>query len=185
MSTCVIDALVIKSGCCADDGRQRDPGGPILRGTSSRTCSVAASATDCVYARVSAAPQASAEPLNLSILVPAARTRPLAGRIQVTTRELNAKHADHRVRSGRLATSLQPAPISKVQIVSDSDPFRSGLRRSRPPSSRSSAAHSQTASSAKFRLANFRRSIQGHQACIQLPYDQSNWQKTPPSIIIA
>ena len=42
----------------------------------------------------------------------------------MTTRELNAKHADRRVRSGRLATSLQPAPISKVQIVSDGDPFR-------------------------------------------------------------
>ena len=89
---------------------------------------MAASPTDCVYAGVVAAPQASADPFNLSILVPATRTRLLVGRIQVTTRELNAKHADRRVRSGRLATSLQPAPISKVQIVSDSDPFRSGLR---------------------------------------------------------
>jgi hypothetical protein len=49
-----------------------------------RTHSVAASATDCVYAGVVAAPQASADPLKLSILVPATRTRLLVGRIQVT-----------------------------------------------------------------------------------------------------
>ena len=40
-----------------------------------------------VYAWVVAAPQTSAGPFNLSILVPAARTRRLVRRVQVTTRE--------------------------------------------------------------------------------------------------
>jgi predicted nuclease of predicted toxin-antitoxin system len=56
-----------------------------------RTHAVAASATDCVYARVVAAPQATAEPLNLSFLVPATRARRLVRRVQVTAREVNAK----------------------------------------------------------------------------------------------
>ena len=97
-----------------------------------RTHAVAASATDYVCARFVAAPQASADPFNLSILVPAARARPLVERVQVTTREDNAKRADHPARSGQLATSLPPAPISKAQIVTKSGPLRSGLRRSRP-----------------------------------------------------
>jgi hypothetical protein len=46
---------------------------------------VAASATDC--AGGVAAPQATAEPFNLSILVPAARAQRLVRRVQVTTRE--------------------------------------------------------------------------------------------------
>jgi hypothetical protein len=59
-----------------------------------RTHAVAASATDCVYAGVVAAPKARADPFNLSILVPATRARRVVRRVQVTTREVNAKRAD-------------------------------------------------------------------------------------------
>ena len=52
-----------------------------------RTHAMAASAPDCVHAGVVAAPQASADPLNLSILIPAARARRLVRRVQMTTCE--------------------------------------------------------------------------------------------------
>ena len=52
-------------------------------------------------------PQATAEPLSLSIFIPAARARRLVRRVQVITREVNAERADPR--SGQLASSLQIA----------------------------------------------------------------------------
>ena len=63
-------------------GRSADfrPGSP----QPLRTLALAASPTDCVYAGVVAAPQATAEPLKLSIFVPAARSWPLLQRIQMT-----------------------------------------------------------------------------------------------------
>jgi hypothetical protein len=60
-----------------------------------RAFALAASPPDCVYAGIVEAPQATAEPLNLSILVPAARARRLVRRVKVTTREANAERADH------------------------------------------------------------------------------------------
>jgi hypothetical protein len=48
----------------------------------------------------------SAEPLNVSIFVPATLTRRLVQRVQVTAREVNAERADHPPCSGQLATSL-------------------------------------------------------------------------------
>ena len=74
--------LLLAPGRSADE-RPRSP-------QSLRTHAVAESATDCVYARVVAAPQATAEPFNLSLFVPATRARRLVRRVQLTTREVNA-----------------------------------------------------------------------------------------------
>jgi hypothetical protein len=52
---------------------------------------LAAIPTDCVYAGIVAAPQATADPFNLFILVPATQARRLVRRVQVTTREVNAE----------------------------------------------------------------------------------------------
>jgi hypothetical protein len=54
---------------------------------------VAASAADCVYVGVVAAPKARAKPFNLSLLVPGARARCISRRGQVTTYEANVARA--------------------------------------------------------------------------------------------
>jgi hypothetical protein len=55
---------------------------------------VTATPPDCVYAGVVAALQTTANPFNLSILVPATPARHLIRKVQVTTREVNVKRVD-------------------------------------------------------------------------------------------
>ena len=57
-----------------------------------RTRAVAASATNCVYAGVVTAPQATVEPFSLSIFVPATRARRFVRRVQVTLARSKAGH---------------------------------------------------------------------------------------------
>ena len=80
---------------------------------SLRIHAVAASATDCIYARVVAAPQATAEPFNLSLFVPATRARRLVRRVQVITREVNAERAESLLCRVRRATLIE---INLIQL---------------------------------------------------------------------
>jgi hypothetical protein len=64
----------------------------------------------------------------------------------VIAREVNAERADHRPHTGQLATSLQIASpnLQSPDCQQYGSPLWSGLRRNRPPSSRSSAASQST-----------------------------------------
>jgi hypothetical protein len=92
-----------------------------------------------------------------------------ARRIQVTAREVNAERADHRPHTGQLATSLQIADpnLQSPDCQQYGSPLWSGLRRNRPPSSRSSAASQSTTFArrshrtpvSRFQICNFLRPI--------------------------